>query len=236
LTLSPTGGTWIDGDGSQEGYFRVIATSGDLRAEIRGQVVIEEAGGDPYYTVTVAPSTDTIVEIGCVSYTVTVTPFNGYTGTVNLSLAYPLPFLVGATFTPPVVVITDGPETSILEICDSNVECEPELPCDPIAVNFQEVVVVEPHGGGGADYCPPPFYSGDVTMTSTWTVTLFCNGIEMNSYSGSRTKTVAWNPPIPPNPGCGGWNGISDSVKEVITTPYGGFEIFVEQDGCVACN
>lgn len=232
LTLTPTGGTWVDEDVSQEGYFRVIATSGDLRAEIRGQVVIEAGGGDPYYEITVAPSTDTIVEAGCVTYTVTVTPFNGYTGTVNLSLAYPLPAGTTHSFTPAAVVITSGAETSTLEICDADVGCDPEYPCDTQTVEFSEENVCTPDGW----FCPPSFYSGDVVIETTWTVRLLCGGVPVGSYSGSKTKTVAWNPDSGPNPLCGGWGGTDASITELVSTPYGTFLIFIRADGCVACN
>jgi hypothetical protein len=224
-------------DLDQTGQFKVTARSADLRAEVYANIEIEAGGGDPYYEITVAPSTDTIVEAGCVAYIVTVTPFNGYTGTVDLSLAYPLPTGTTHSFTPASVVITSGAETSTLEICDADVGCDPETPCDPETVEFSEVIVCTPSiGGGGAPPCPPPFYIGDVVIETTWTVTLLCNGIEVESYSGSKTKTVAWNPPTGPNPGCGGWNGIDEDITELVNTPYGTFKIFIQVDGCVACN
>lgn len=225
LTLSPNGGTWIDGDGSQEGYFRVIATSGDLRAEIRGQVVIEAAGGDPYYTVSVAPSTDTIVESGCVSYTVTVTPFNGYTGTVNLSLAYPLPTGTTHSFTPASVVIVDGPETSTLEICDTDVGCDPTPPCE-YTVDFTSETIATPPG---TSPCPGPFATGDITLECSWTVQLLCGAEVIEEYSGTRTKVVAWNSPEE----CTGWG---DVIPEDIVTPYGTFTLFQDSESCTICN
>lgn len=201
-----------------------------------------EPSGEPYYEVFVDPSTKTIVENGCVNYTVTVTPYNGYTGTVNLSLAYPLSPGTTHTFTPTSVTITSGSATSTLQICDTNVSCveDPEYPgppCDPETVEFSEVIVCTPSiGGEGAPPCPPPFYSGDVVIETTWTATLFCGGAPVSSYSGSKTKTVAWNPDSGPNPLCGGWNGTDEDITELVNTPYGTFTIFIEVDGCVACN
>lgn len=237
LTLTPET-VW---DLDQTGQFRVTARSADLRAEVYANIEIEAGGGDPYYEIyyeiTVAPSTDTIVEAGCVAYTVTVTPFNGYTGTVDLSLAYPLPVGTTHSFTPASVVITAGAETSTLEICDSDVGCDPEDPCDPETVEFSEVIVCTPSvEGEGAPPCPPPFYSGDVVIETTWTATLLCGGVPISSYSGSKTKTVAWNPDSGPNPLCGGWNGVSENITEEVVTPYGTFTIFFDVNDCVACD
>lgn len=231
LTLTPET-VW---DLDQTGQFKVTARSADLRAEVYANIEIEAGGGDPYYEITVAPSTDTIVEAGCVTYIVTVTPFNGYTGTVNLSLAYPLPTGTTHSFTPASVVITSGAETSTLEICDTDVGCDPETPCDPEIVNFEMATVADPAVSEGSP-CPAPFYSGDIDLTCTWTVTLLCNGIEVESYSGSRIKTVVWNPPTGPNPGCGGWNGIFDDITEPVVTPYGTFSLFNDSVGCTPCN
>ena len=220
---------------SQTGQFRVTARSADLRAEVYANIEIEAGGGDPYYEVTVDPATRTIVENDCVTYTVTVTPFNGYTGTVDLSLAYPLPTGTTHSFTPASVVITSGAETSILEICDPDVGCDPEDPCNPETVEFQQSTVADPGvPAGGA--CPGSFDSGDIVLTCTWTVTLLCNGVETTSYSGSKTKTVAWNPDSGPNPGCGGWNGINEDIRELVDTPFGVFSIFDDSNECLACN
>lgn len=230
LTLTPTGGTWIDEDVSQEGYFRVIATSGDLRAEIRGQIVIEEAPpiDDPYYEVTVDPSTRTIYESGCVEYTVTVTPFNGYTGTVDLSLAYPLPPGATYTFTPASVVIIDGPETSILEICDPNVACitDPDYPPPPCeyTTNFQSTIEASP----GTGNCPPPFISGSITLTSTWVAQLLCGETVVAEYGGVSSKSFGWN-----STPCSGW---STPPSLIVNTPYGSFDVFSGVGGCAPCN
>lgn len=235
LTLSPTGGTWIDEDVSQEGYFRVIATSGDLRAEIRGQIVIEEAPpiDDPYYEVSIDPSTRTIYENGCVSYTVTVTPFNGYTGTVDLSLAYPLPTGTTHSFTPASVVITDGPETSVLEVCDTNVACvaDPDYPPPPCgtdySISFNSSVESDPSGGGD---CPPPFsLNVSVTLTAMWSVQLLCGETVVAEYGGIVRKTFFWN-----SGGCTGWGATEPSF--IVGTPYGSFEVFSGVAGCTSCN
>lgn len=232
LTITPDDSVWTVG--AEDGMYTVTGEGEgtSLTASAEGEIIIEpEIGGDPYYAVSVSPSTDTIYEGGCVSYTVTVTPFNGYTGTVDLSLAYPLPAGTTHTFTPASVVITEGAGVSTLEICDVNVNCEPENPCDPEYIDFQMSTVAEPGPGEGSEnlQCPDPFYSGgDVTLTCTWTVTLFCNGIEVSSYTGVRAKTVAWN--------CGGWEGRGADITEEVTTPFGGFTIFSDSMGCVACN
>lgn len=237
LSITPDDSAWsID---VEDGTFSV-AGEGEgtsLTANATGNIVIDpaEPEGNPYYTVSITPSTDTIYEDGCVSYTVTVTPFDDYTGTVDLSLAYPLPAGTTHTFTPASVVITEGAGVSTLEICDANVNCEPENPCDPEYIDFQMSTVAEPGASEGSS-CPDAFYSFDVTLTCTWTVTLFCNGIEVSSYTGVRTKTVAWNPDIEPNPGCGGWEGISADITEEITTPFGNFTIFSDSADCIACN
>lgn len=74
-------------------------------------------GGAKSFTVSVSPSLRTITNSGCVSYTVTVTPVNGFLGTVSLT-ANGLPDGVTASFTPATLTFTDAdPQESTVELC-----------------------------------------------------------------------------------------------------------------------
>jgi hypothetical protein len=226
LTLTPET-VW---DLDQTGQFRVTARSADLRAEVYANIEIEEAPptGDPYYEVSVDPFSRTIYENGCVEYTVTITPFNGYTGTVDLSLAYPLPSGTTHAFAPSSVVIADGPETSILTICDTNVACitDPDYPPPPCeyTTNFRSTVEASP----GTGSCPPSFGSGAITLTATWVAQLLCGETVVAEYGGVSSKSFGWN-----STPCSGW---STPPSLIVNTPYGSFDIFAGSDGCAACN
>lgn len=186
----------------------------------------------PYYTVSISPdTTNTIYENACITYTVTVTPFNGYTGTVDLSLAYPLPTGTTHTFLPSSVTLSAGPEESILTICDTNVACiedpdYPPPPCVEYSVNFQSIVESSPSGGGS---CPPAFDSVQVTLTAVWSVQLVCGTTVISEYGGIESGTFGWN-----TTECSGWGSTPPSL--IVNTPYGSFELLSSIGACAPCN
>ena len=80
---------------------------------------IQPAAQTPDFLVTVTPSSNVILPGATGTYTVTVTPSNGFTGTVSLSLGG-LPFNSFAAFDPPSVQITDAnARTSTLSVTNA---------------------------------------------------------------------------------------------------------------------
>jgi len=127
------------------------------------EMVPAEGTDVPYWSVAIDPSTRTITNDGCVTYTVTVTPHFGYTGTISLD-ATPisgLPAGVTATFTPDTIML--GPEaTSELQICtDTPIDC-----CEP--GTFSYFITDIDCSAVPSDCCALPFYPDQVTVT--WTV------------------------------------------------------------------
>ena len=69
----------------------------------------------PDFTISVNPPTNTVVRPGSVQYTVTLTPLNGFSGVVNLSLSG-LPSKTTGSFSPSSVNLSGGPATSTLTV------------------------------------------------------------------------------------------------------------------------
>lgn len=79
----------------------------------------EQATGTPGYAITTSPSLTNIAETGQATMTVTVSPFNGYTGSVSLSPSG-LPSNTTASFSPQPVVITSGSVNSTMTLTTTN--------------------------------------------------------------------------------------------------------------------
>ncbi len=80
---------------------------------------IQPAEQTPDFVVNVSPSSQVVLPGATGTYTVTITPSNGFTGTVNLSLEG-LPFNSFASFNPPSVQITDAnAKTATLSITNA---------------------------------------------------------------------------------------------------------------------
>ncbi|MFL6230076.1 MAG: PQQ-dependent sugar dehydrogenase [Pyrinomonadaceae bacterium] len=79
-------------------------------------VVVTPSTGAANFSITVSPSSQIVLPGASSTVNVTITPSNGFTGTVNLSTAN-LPAGEGATFSPAAVNITDAsPRTSTLTL------------------------------------------------------------------------------------------------------------------------
>lgn len=104
----------------------------------------------PGYTISVSPeSSSTIYVSGCRNYIVTVTPHDGFTGDVDLSIVdTPFPTGVTYSFTPATVsIIDENPVTATLRICSTTIDCY--APCN-LAVGYFQLSA----GGGGDPSCP----------------------------------------------------------------------------------
>lgn len=89
-------------------------TSGDYI--YRTFVASAPASSTPDFALGISPASRSIVPGGNTTYTVTVTPLAGFTGSVNLSTSG-LPTGVASAFTPPAINITDAnPKTSTLSL------------------------------------------------------------------------------------------------------------------------
>ena len=73
----------------------------------------------PNFNVTATPSSQTVVAGGSTSYTATVTPTNGFTGSVTMSVSG-LPSGASGSFSPNPVVITSGAVNSTLTVTTVN--------------------------------------------------------------------------------------------------------------------
>ncbi|MGH9944072.1 MAG: PQQ-dependent sugar dehydrogenase, partial [Pyrinomonadaceae bacterium] len=101
-------------------------------------VSIQPAGATGDFTVTVTPTTQTILPGAGGSYNVTVTPAKGFTGTVELTLAVGVPVGADFTFSPASVQITDAtPRTSTLTFATNS-----HLPLG----NFTQTVIARSGG------------------------------------------------------------------------------------------
>src|SRR5262249_14898258 len=69
-------------------YFPLItAFSANRLHDFQGTLTLGSSGGNPDFTIAVTPGTQTVVSGNSATYTVTITPQNGFTGTVWLSAA-----------------------------------------------------------------------------------------------------------------------------------------------------
>jgi glucose/arabinose dehydrogenase len=83
-------------------------------------VVVQPSAGAGDFTITVSPSSQVIVPGASGTYTVTVTPTNGFTGPVNLSVAG-LPTGASAVFNPTLIDINGaGAKTSALTVTNNS--------------------------------------------------------------------------------------------------------------------
>jgi len=73
----------------------------------------------PNFNVTATPSSQTVTPGGSTSYTATVTPTNGFVGSVTMTVSG-LPSGANGTFTPNPVVITSGAQSTTLNVTTSN--------------------------------------------------------------------------------------------------------------------
>jgi len=89
------------------------ATSGYKRAPINGIQIVPLGPPNPDFTISATPATQTVNAGSSASYTVTVSPLNGFTGTVNLT-ASGLPTGATPTFSPS--SLSGGSGTSTLTI------------------------------------------------------------------------------------------------------------------------
>ncbi len=77
----------------------VTGTGGGLTKSTQVTLVVQSSGGSGTFTISVTPTSNTVGPKSSVSYTVTVTPQNSFTGTVNLSLSG-LPKRTSYSFSP----------------------------------------------------------------------------------------------------------------------------------------
>jgi hypothetical protein len=77
----------------------VTGVSGALSHTVNATLTVTAGGPSPDFSIGVSPSSQTISGSGVTSYTVTVSPLNGFTGTVSLSVGG-LPGRVSASFSP----------------------------------------------------------------------------------------------------------------------------------------
>ena len=85
------------------------ATDNTPRAPLNAIQIVPHVATSPDFTISVSPSTRTVIQGGVATYTVTVGAINGFTGTVTLS-ASGLPTGATATFSP-ATVATSGSST-----------------------------------------------------------------------------------------------------------------------------
>jgi len=81
-------------------YFPLITSFSTNRLhDFQGTLILGSSGGTPDFTISATPATQTVVSGHSASYTVTITPQNGFNGTVSLS-AGGLPASTTASFNP----------------------------------------------------------------------------------------------------------------------------------------
>jgi uncharacterized membrane protein len=108
-TLSVT----VPGSAAPGNYqFNIIGTDGTLSHSIPLTLTVIA----PDFTISASPSSNTVLPGGCVSYTVTTTALNGFTGTISLSQSG-APSGSSATFNPLTIA---GAGSSTLTVCTSS--------------------------------------------------------------------------------------------------------------------
>jgi glucose/arabinose dehydrogenase len=122
-------------------------------------VVVPSAAGASDFAITVSPSSQIILPGGSNTFTVTVTPSNGFTGAVNLS-ATGLPAGVSASFNPATVNITDAnPRTSTLTLTTSTT-----TPLGNFAVTATGTSGALSHGGSLSLITGPTMTDANLTV------------------------------------------------------------------------
>lgn len=172
----------------------------------------------PYWTAAIDPSTRTIVNDGCVAYTVTITPHLGFTGVIDLN-AVPisgLPTGVSYSFTPDTVTL-GAEQTSELQICtDEPIDC-----CEP--GTFSYFITDIDCSAVPSDCCALPFYPDQVAIT--WTVQYYdtCGNL-MSDDSGvmviSRDENCA----------------VIENGENTFSNPYTGITYSVLDEGPANCR
>ncbi|MDT7541598.1 MAG: hypothetical protein QOE33_1502 [Acidobacteriota bacterium] len=141
-------GNQANGDGN---------TSGDSIAS--SFVVIQPAAAAGDFNVNVAPSSQVIIPGASGSYTVTITPTNGFTGNVNLSVAG-LPTGANAVFSPTFVNITDAnAKTSTLTVTNNT-----STPLGSFNLTVNAVSIIGPHATSATLVTGPTMTDANLTV------------------------------------------------------------------------
>jgi glucose/arabinose dehydrogenase len=149
-----TAGNQANGDGN---------TSGDSINFTFASIQPAASGAD--FAVNVSPTTQTILPGASATYTVTVTPANGFSGVVNLSVSG-LPAGASATFNPASVNVNNGnAQTSTL-----TVTIDPSTSFDTFTMN------IEGTGGNLRHAATATFLTGPTIFDQGLSVRLFARG------------------------------------------------------------
>jgi uncharacterized repeat protein (TIGR01451 family) len=119
IAVNSSGNAWVIGPTSSATTFPIV---GAVQAVFGGGgsdafvALVSSGSGAPDYSVSATPSSAVVMGGDTASYTITVTPTGGFTGTIDLS-ATGLPANSMASFAPAYVVITDAtPQRSAMSV------------------------------------------------------------------------------------------------------------------------
>lgn len=207
--------------------------------------VASPGGAGQDFSVEISPGTRTITGYGCETYTVTVTPANGFLGTVTLS-ASGLPAGVTAAFSPGSVVINSGSaQTSTLTLChDDPIESDSsttftvtgtwhslthndtadivlEIGCEP--GTFDHFVFSADCSGVPSDCCDLPFFPDQVAIS--WSVEFF----DTCGNSMSTDEGIMY---ISQGASC----TVVENGENTFSNPYTGLTYSVLEEGGSDCN